>query len=69
MCQPMPAGLYTRWDLVSEVIRLTACQDKTRRVENMAMSYFQRTKPGCKNKSFYTTGRQKEIDCFSVDRF
>ena len=33
------------------------------------MSYFQRTGPDCKNESFYTTGRQKKTDCFSVDGF
>ena len=33
------------------------------------MSYIQRTKPDCKIESFYTTGRQKNIDCFSVDGF
>ena len=33
------------------------------------MSYFQRTRPDCKIESFYTTGRQKKIDRFSVDAF
>ena len=33
------------------------------------MSYFQRTRPDCKIESFYTTGRQKKIDRFSVDGF
>ena len=32
----------------------------------MVMSYFQRTKPDCKIQRFYTTGRQKKIDRFSV---
>ena len=35
----------------------------------MVMSYFQRTRPDCKIESFYTTGRQKKIDRFSVDGF
>ena len=35
----------------------------------MVMSYFQRTGPDWKNESFYTTGRQKKIDRFSVDGF
>ena len=35
----------------------------------MVVSYFQRTRPDCKIESFYTTGRQKKIDCFSVDGF
>ena len=33
------------------------------------MSYFQRTRPECKIESFFTTGSQKKIDCFSVDGF
>ena len=35
----------------------------------MVMSYFQRTRPDCKIESFYTTGRQKKTDCFSVVGF
>ena len=33
------------------------------------MSYFQRQRPDCKNESFYTTGTQKNIDCFKADGF
>ena len=69
MCQPMPTGLYTRWDIDSETSRFTPRQNKTRRIENMVMSYFQRTRPDCKIESFYTTGREKKIDLFSVDEF
>ena len=67
MCQPMPTGLYTRWNFDSETSRFIPRQNKTRSFENMVMSYFQRTRPECKIESFFTTGRQKEIDCFSVD--
>ena len=45
MCQPMPIGLYTHWDLISETARFTPRQNKTRCFENMVMSYFQRTRP------------------------
>ena len=65
----MPTGLFTRWDIDSETGRFTPRQNKTRSFENMVMSYFQRTRPDCKIKSFYTTGRQKKIDRFSVDGF
>ena len=68
MCQPMPTGLYTRWDFDSETNRFTPRQNKTRSFENMVMSYFQRTRPECEIESLFTTGRQKKIDCFSVDR-
>ena len=43
MCQPMPAGLYTRWDFDSETSRFIPRKNKTRSFENMVMSYFQRT--------------------------
>ena len=69
MCQPKPTGLYTRWDLDTETSRFTLRQNKTRSFKNMVMSYFQRTRPNCKIESFYTTGRQKKIDCFIVDGF
>ena len=65
----MPTGLYTRWDFDSETSRFIPRQNKTRSFENMVMSYFQRTRPECKIESFFTTGRQKKIDCFSVDGF
>ena len=47
MCQPMPTGLYTRWDIDSETGRFTPRQNKTRSFENMVISYFQRTRPDC----------------------
>ena len=69
MCQPMPTGLYTRWDINSEASRFTARQNETRSFKTMVMSYFQRTRPDCKIESFCTTGRQKKTDRFSVDGF
>ena len=69
MCQPMPTGIYTRWDLDSETSRFIPRKNKSRSFEKMVMSYFQRTRPDYKIESFYTTGRQKKIACFSVDGF
>ena len=69
MCQPMPTGLYTRWDFDSDLSRFIPRQNKTRSFENMVMFYFQRTRPECEIESFLTTGRQKKIACFSVDGF
>ena len=65
----MPTGLYTLWDIDSETSRFTLRQNRTCSFENMVMSYFQRTRPDCKNEIFYTTGREEEIDRFSVDGF
>ena len=33
------------------------------------MSFFQRPRPEFQNETFFTTRRQKKIDCFSVDGF
>ena len=67
MCQPMPTGFYTRWEYDSESKRFTARQKKSRSFESMVQSYFQRSRPDCKIRSKITAGRQKKIDCFSVD--
>ena len=69
MCQPMPTGHYMRWYRNSETGRLTTRQYTTSSLGNTVMSYLQRIRPECKIESFYTRGRQKKIDCFSVDRF
>ena len=66
MCQPMPTGLYTRWEFDTESNRFKTQQNKSRNFENMVMSYFQRQKPDCKIESFYTT---EKVDCFKVDGF
>ena len=67
MCQPMPTGLYTRWNSDTESQKFKPRQKKTRSFENMVLSYFQQTRPECKIESNITTGRQKKIDYFSVD--
>ena len=54
MCQPMPTGLYTRWEYDTESNRFKPQQNKSRSFENMVMSYFQRQRPDCKIESFYT---------------
>ena len=69
MCQPMPTGLYTRWEFDTESNRFKPEQNKSRNFGNMVMSFFQRQRPDCKIESFYTTGTQKGIDCFKVDGF
>ena len=43
MCQPMPTGLYTRWENVSETKRFTARQNKSPSFESMVLSYFQQS--------------------------
>ena len=67
VCQPMPTGLYTRWEYNFETKRFTARQNKSRSFENMLLSYFQQSRPDCKNESNVTTVRKSKIDCFSLD--
>ena len=69
MCQHMPTGLYTRCDFDLETSKFTPRKNKARNFENMVMSSFQRTRPECEFQSFFTTGRQNRIECFSVDGF
>ena len=65
----MSTGLYTRWKLDSESGKFKPRQNKTRRFENMVISYFQRVRPQSKVEGFYTTDTQKEIDVYSVGGF
>ena len=67
MCQPMLTALYTRRNYDTESQKTLLRQNTTRSSENMALSCFQQTRPECKIESNVTTGRQKKIDCFSVD--
>ena len=67
MCQPMPTGLYTRWEYDSETKRFAARQNKSSSFENMVLSFFQQNQPDCKIESNVTTGRQKKNDFLSVD--
>ena len=61
MCQPMPTGLYTRWECDSENKRFTARPNKSRSFENMVLSYFQQSRSDCIIESNVTTGRQKYL--------
>ena len=67
MCQPMPTGLYTRWEYDSEAKSIIARQNNSRSFEKMVLSYFQESQTDCTIESKVTTGRQKKCDCFSVD--
>ena len=69
ICQPMPTGLYTRWEYDTESSSFKPQQNKSRNFENMVMSYFLRQRFDCKFESFYTTRTQKKIDCFKADGF
>ena len=67
MCQPLPTGLYSRWEYDSETKSLTARLNKSRSSEKMVLLCFQNSRPDCKIERNNTTGGKKKIDCFSVD--
>ena len=69
MCQDMPTGLYTRWELDTDMQKFKARHNRTRNFENMVMSFYQKSRPECKIESFFTSGKQKKIDCFNVDGY
>ena len=69
VCQPMPTCFYTHWDFESETRKFAPRQSKTRSIENMVMSQFQRTRRECEIESFFKTDRHNKMDCFSADEF
>ena len=62
----MPTGPYTRWEPYLQSGKFKQRQNKTRIFESNVMSYFQRVRPQCKVESFYTTGKQKKLDAYSI---
>ena len=69
MCQPMPTGIYTRYEFDAEMQKFNLRQNKSRNFENTVMLYFQRFLPESGIESFYTAGTQKKIDWFNADEF
>ena len=69
MCQEMPTGLYTRWEMDAELKKFKPLQNRRRRFENMVMDHFRNTRPECTIESIYTTGKQHKIENFNVDGF
>ena len=62
MCQPMPTGLYARWEFDADLQRFKPRSNKSRSFENMVMAFFQNSRPECNIQSFYTTGAQRKLD-------
>ena len=56
MCQEMPTGIYTRWEVDTNSQKFKARTNKFRTYENMVMSYLQSQRPECIIESYYTTG-------------
>ena len=52
MCQPMPTGLYTRWEFNSDLQRFKPRSNETRLFENLVMAFFQNWRPECNIESF-----------------
>ena len=69
MCQDMPTGLYTRWEIDARKKKFIPIQNWRRRFENMVMDHLQNTRPDCMIQSNHTTKIQHKYDNFDVDGF
>ena len=49
--------------------KFKARHNRSLNFENMAMSYYQETRPEYRTENFHTSGNQKKIDCFNVDGY
>ena len=68
MFQDMPTGLYTRWKFDTDMQKLKARHNRTRNFEKMVV-FLPGNRLNCKIESFFTSGKQKKIDSFSVDGY
>ena len=69
MCHEMPNRFNTRKKYDSETDQFKTKNNRTRSFENMVKSFYQELRTECNIESFYTSGKQKTIDCFQVDGF
>ena len=69
ICQPMPTIFCTRYEFNANLQSFKPLLNKSRSLENMVMSYFQRMGPDCRNEGFYRTRSHEKIHCFNVDKF
>ena len=65
----MPTGLYSRWEPDTDSQKFRARTIRSRKLENIVISYLQSQRSERKIESYCTTGKQKKIDCSSVDGF
>ena len=65
----MSTDFYTRWELDRSSQNFKARTHKMRAVGNMVITYLQPQSPECTFESYYSTGKQKKIDCFCLDVF
>ena len=63
-CEDMPTGLFTRWEFDTDLQKLKARHNRTCNFENLAMFFYQETRPKCKIESFFTSGKQKKNQLF-----
>ena len=63
MCQPMPTGLYARWEFYVDLERFKPRSTTVRFFEHMLRAYFQNSRPDCKIEFLLN------IDCISLDGF
>ena len=69
-CVKIRQLVFKRGGSSTEVLKkIKARTNKLQIIENLFMSYLQSQRPECCIESYYTTEKQKEIDCFCVERF
>ena len=69
MCQDMPKGLYTRWELDTDMQTFKARHNRTRNFESMVMFFYQETRPACKIGAFLRLENRKKSTVFNVDGY
>ena len=66
MCQDMPTGLYTRWEIDSDMQKFEAGHNRSRNFENMSMCYYQETRQECRIQSFHTSRNKKNLKLWNA---
>ena len=66
MCQPMPTGLYKRWDFDVDLQRFKPRSNKARPFGHTVAAYFQNSRRNYKIGIFRTTGTQKKMNILAL---
>ena len=69
MCHSTPTGFYTHWNHVPETGRFTLVKRRPVTLKVWSCPIFNKKGLVVKLKSWYKTGTQEKIHCFSVDGF
>ena len=59
MCQDAPTGLYTRWELDTDMQNFKARHNQSRIFEKVAKSFYEKQRQESKIETFFTSGNRK----------